>query len=452
MKTLEELRATLQARMADGGKITSKAQAEGRSVLSEEEDIALENILGEIRSLRKQIEMAVAEEELAAAEAAEEARIRAEAAASRMAGGLGGRVQVTGEPAPFASFGEQLQAIVNSSKPGNPVDERLLKVADMPEVKGAASGGAAAVDSDGGYLIQPTFTAEIMKRAYDLGLLASRCADIEVGENSNRAEVPYIDETSRATGSRWGGVQVYWVAEADTVTAKKPKIGKWECKVEKLMGLAYMTDELMADARLMTSVYGQAFAEEIAFMLDDAIFRGTGAGQPLGFMNASCLVTVAKEAGQAADTIVLENLVKMRARMWARSRRNGAWLINQDAEPQLLTLAWTVGTAGVPAYMPAGGVSGQPYDTLYGMPVLPIEHAATVGDLGDITLVDLSQYGLVKKGALEGATSMHVRFIYGENTLRFTQRVNGQPKWASALTPYKGANTLSPFVALAERA
>jgi HK97 family phage major capsid protein len=46
-------------------------------------------------------------------------------------------------------------------------------------------------------------------------------------------------------------------------------------------------------------------------MLDDAIINGTGAGMPLGVLNAGCLVSVTKESGQKADTIVAENAVKM---------------------------------------------------------------------------------------------------------------------------------------------
>ena len=450
---IEQLRALLAKRLEDGKAITAKAKNEGRATLTPEEDESLSVILAEVKSLRTQIELAEVEAtETAEAEAAA-ARTQAEAAAARAAAGKSpaGSVHVTSEPPLFRNFGEQLQAIVQSSRPGATVDERLLKVGQLPEFQAAVSGGAASVDSDGGYLIVPTFTEAIMKRANDVGVLAKRCSEVTVGANSDRAEIPYIDETSRVTGSRWGGVQIYRAAEADTVTAKKPKIGKWEVKVEKLMGLAYMTDELLADAPLMASVYEQAFGEEFAFVLDDEIVRGTGSGQCLGILNAACTVSVAKETGQAATTFVYENAIKMRARLWARSRQAAAWFINQDVEPQLFSMSLAVGTGGLPVYLPANGAAGQPYDTLLGMPIIPIEHCATLGTVGDVILAAMPEYALARKGAFESASSMHVRFINGEQTFRFTQRVNGQPKWASALTPYKGSNTLSPFVTLATR-
>ena len=79
-------------------------------------------------------------------------------------------------------------------------------------------------------------------------VLANRCTLIDIGEGSDGIELPYIDETSRATGSRWGGVQVYRRAEADTVTASKPKLGMLEIRLEDLMGICYTTDRAMRDA------------------------------------------------------------------------------------------------------------------------------------------------------------------------------------------------------------
>jgi len=191
---------------------------------------------------------------------------------------------------------------------------------------------------------------------------------------------------------------------------------------------------------------------EFGFKLDDAIINGTGAGQPLGVMNSPCLISVAKEAGQAAATIVAENVIKMHARLWGGSRNNAVWLINQDIEPQLHTMSLAVGTGGIPVYMPAGGLSQSPYGTLYGKPVIPVWQCQTLGTKGDIIFADLSQYLLAEKGGIDAASSIHVRFVYDETAFRFVMRVDGQPWWNSALTPYKGTQTQSPFVVLDTRA
>jgi HK97 family phage major capsid protein len=223
--------------------------------------------------------------------------------------------------------------------------------------------------------------------------------------------------------------------------------------LKKLTGLCYATEELLEDTGMLETIITEGFTEEFGYKIDEAILYGTGAGQPLGIMNSGAVITVPKVTGQAAGTLAYENVLAMRGRLWARSRANSVWLINQDVEGSLATMVFTpAGGSSIPVYMPAGGAAGAQYDTLFNRPILPIEQAKTLGATGDVILADLSQYFLVDKGAMQKATSVHVRFIYDEMTYKFTYRVDGQPIWNAALTPANGTNTVSPFVALATRA
>lgn len=344
---------------------------------------------------------------------------------------------------PWGGFGEFLLAVKDAGSPGAQIDKRLLR---------KATGMSEGVDSDGGFLVEPTVASEIWSLAHEASVLLSRCERTPIGANSNGLILPAIDETSRARGSRWGGVRVYWAAEAATVTASKPKLRTMEWKLNKLMGLSYMTDELLADTTALESIMTRAFAEEIAMEVDDSILRGTGAGQPLGILNAPCRIDVDKETGQGADTIVTENIFKMYSRCLASARGNAVWFINQDVEPQLFSMYLAVGAGGVPVYMPANGIAGSPYGSLMGRPVIPVEHCSTLGDLGDIMLANLGYYRVIDKGGLQSAQSMHVMFIYDEMAYRFTYRIDGQPILRSAITPANSSTTLSPFVALAARA
>jgi HK97 family phage major capsid protein len=344
----------------------------------------------------------------------------------------------------FRSFGEQMQAVIRASQPGGPVDPRLLSR--------AVTGMGEGVPSDGGFLVQTDFASELLKRTYETGVLASRCRRISISGNANGIKIPAIDETSRADGSRWGGVKAYWLAEGGSKTETQPHFRQIELSLKKLAGLAYVTDELLQDASALESILMQAFTEEFGFRLDDAIINGVGGGQPLGILGSPALVTQAAEGGQLADTIVIENLVNMWSRCYARSRLNAVWFINQNIEPQLFTMALQVGLGGQAVYMPPGGLSSAPYGSLFGRPVMAIEQASSIGDLGDIILADLSQYVLIDKGGINSASSIHVKFTNDETVFRFVYRVDGQPIWQSVLAPYKGAAvTQSPFVALAAR-
>jgi HK97 family phage major capsid protein len=343
---------------------------------------------------------------------------------------------------PFNSFGEQLMAVVKSSPRGATIDNRLLAVQN-------ASGANETIPSEGGFLVQQDFISEIQKVMFDQSPLLSMCRQVPISGNSNGVKLNGVDETSRATGSRWGGVQGYWASEASTVSGSKPKFRKIELQLNKLMALYYATDELLADSSAMESVLSQAFAEELSFLAVDSLIRGTGAGQPLGILNSGALISQAKESAQAADTIVHENISKMWNRMLAQSRANAVWLINRECEPQLDAMSMAIGTAGTISplameYMTKG--------TLKGRPVMPMEQCAALGDAGDIMLIDPTMYLLATKGAPQMASSMHVQFLYDEMTFRITYRLDGQPVMNSPITPYKGANTLSSFVSLAARA
>jgi len=351
---------------------------------------------------------------------------------------------------PWGSFGEFLTAVVKAGSPNRETDPRLFQF--------APTGAGEAVPADGGFLVGTDYSTELIKRAYDTGMVAQRCRQIPIGANSNSFSAPYVDETSRAAGSRWGGVRVYRAAEADTVTATKPTFGRLEIKLEKLMGLGYATDENLQDSTQLEAVFSQAFAEEMAFVLDDEIINGNGVGKCLGVLNAPALVTVSKESSQAASTVLYANVLKMWSRLWARSRPNAVWFINQDVEPQLAQMTVNVknvagseNVGGSAVYLPPGGATAAPYGTMFTRPVIPIEQCKSLTTLGDIILMDPTQYILISKAGVQAAQSMHVRFIYDEMAFRWTYRINGRPAWKSALTPANGSNTLSPYVTLQAR-
>jgi HK97 family phage major capsid protein len=343
---------------------------------------------------------------------------------------------------PFANLGEQMQAV-----------HRLAVAHERdPRLVSAALGANETIPSDGGNLVQVDFSTEILRRTFDRPGLAAKVRKFPLGANSNGMKLNALKDNSRATGSRYGGVRGYWLAEAAALTASGPmQFRQMELNLKKLGALLYATDEQLQDAAFLEAMMVQAVSDEFAFLVDESIISGNGAGKPMGFMNAGCKVAVSKETGQAARTIVFENIQKMWSRLWAKSMPNAVWYINQDCYPQLNALSLVIGTGGVPVYLPPGGLSAAPFGTLMGRPVMPIEFCETVGTEGDIILADLSQYMLIDK-SVASATSIHVAFLTGEQAFRFIYRLDGQPVDNLPITPYKGSATQSPFITLATRA
>lgn len=344
----------------------------------------------------------------------------------------------------FRSLGEQLTAVARAAvSRGRDADPRLFETRSL--------GSNEAVGSDGAFLLQPEYSQDIFKRSYETGQVVSRCTKLPLGPQFNSAKIPAINESSRVDGSRWGGVLAYWQAEGNATTATRPKFRMMDLVLHKLFALCYATDEMLQDSVLLEAVITQAFSEEIGFQLDQAVISGLGGGQPLGILNSSALVTVTAASGSPAARFQAADVLAMYARMYAPSRQNAVWFTNQDVEPQLYGLVLGTATVNQAVYIPPGGLSAAPYATLMARPVVPIEQCSTLGTVGDVIFADMSQYILLDKGGLQAASSMHVAFLTDEMAFRFVYRVDGQSRWQSALTPFKGSNTLSPFVVCSTR-
>lgn len=360
----------------------------------------------------------------------------------------------------FGSVGEYFQSLAATVVPvdvayggkigqfhAGTMDRRLT---ELRTVLGAASGGSVGVPSEGGFLTGTELSNELLAGAFETGLLAPRVRRRELTGPNNSIKFNAYDETSRATGSRYGAVRAYWKAEAVALEGSKPKFRQVALEPKKLTGLYYATDELLQDAQALEAEIKDAFSSEFGFQIDDAILHGDGVGKPLGIMQSPALVTIDGEEGQAADTIEVVNLTKLYA-AWLGQRKRGVWLTNRDTFPQLAALSIEVGTGGSAVGLLGGNVANEPYARMTGMPVLELEQSPTLGDAGDVMLVDPRQYMLVDKGGMQGAVSIHVKFVEDEVVFRFIYRVDGQPIPASAVTPYKGAQDRSPFVALGAR-
>ncbi|MGH7488972.1 MAG: phage major capsid protein, partial [bacterium] len=316
----------------------------------------------------------------------------------------------------------------------------------------ASTGANESGEADGGYLVEKDVADGLLRRTFELARIGGRVRRIPISAKSNGLKMNALKDDSRATGSRWGGVQGYWIGEGEALTPTRPKFRQMNLELKKLAGLIYATDEMLQDTTALAAVIQEAFPEEFAFMVDDAVFEGPGTATPLGFNKSNCKVTVPKETGQPGKTIQFENVTNMWARCPARSMTSAEWWINQDCLPQLMGMSMVIGTGGVPVYLPPGGLSGSPYGTLMSRPVIPIEYCDTLGTEGDIVLADPTQYVMIDKGEIQYATSIHVAFLTAEQAFRFIYRVDGQPVDDKPITPFKGTAKQSSFVTLATRA
>ena len=344
----------------------------------------------------------------------------------------------------FENFGEQLKAIRDAAVNPGTVDERL-------QALNAASGANEGNGADGGFAVQSDFAGNMLESAYERSEILGLCDTYDVSNQSNRVEWVDLDEDSIAT-TVYGGVAAYWAAEAGTVASSKPQFNKKELKLEKLMGIGYTTDEIMQDTVFMGQLYQRAFTDAITREAENAIINGSGVGRPTGILTSAATVEVAKESGQTADTVNWQNIQKMWLRSKPSMRSQYVWIAHPDCETQFENFELPIGTAGIPLSLLPGGVNQDGTSSIKGRPIIYTDQCAALGDAGDIILANLDQYLVIRKGGVQSAESMHVRFLYGENTFRFTFRLNGMPKKDSSLTIKNSSSTRADFIKLAARA
>lgn len=295
-------------------------------------------------------------------------------------------------------------------------------------------------DSAGSYLVPAEFRQEII--------------DLVFGE-----EDPFMDfitpeptSSNRVVGlgdetTPWGtsGVQAAWRAEGTQMVASQAALTPRETQLHELYAFVLATEELLEDAPRLSNLLTRKAASAIRWKASDAFMYGDGVGKPLGWMNSAALVTQAKKSGQAADTVVAENIGAAYARMI--NPMQASWLINPDVLPQIMTL--TIGNQ--PIWQPNFAVS--PGGILLGRPILFTEHAKTLGDKGDIQFVNPNGYEAFRKqNGVSFADSIHLYFDYNIRAFRWIFRIGGQPVLSAPVSVPNSSSTKSHFVTIAERA
>jgi HK97 family phage major capsid protein len=365
---------------------------------------------------------------------------------------MNGKVQVTEDEAdrPFKNVAEQLLAVKNLS--AGRVDPRMKRIqakslewmAGAPDEAKALLGSNEIIPSQGEFLLEPTISAEFLKPLHEEGPLTGLARRMPVGPNSINGWINGVDETSRAAGSRWGGVRGYWLSAGDTMTASQPKFKRINWELNQLAVLQYATDNMLRDAALMDSVIRQSALEELKFMVNDAFMRGSGAGQPKGVLNGGAVLSVTRTDANNVDHA---DITRMVARINPDAYARMVWLASPNVMPEIDTLNFTAGSTGILSPYVTYGANG--VTSLRGRPVIYNEFSPSLGAVGDLLLWDPADYLYWEGAGVEGASSIHVQFLTNQTVFRFIYRVDGMPATTTALTPYQSTDTVSPYVALA---
>jgi len=348
----------------------------------------------------------------------------------------------------FATSGHMVRAAIAEG-----TKEGATKWADGPELAAAftkardiSAAYSSHIGPSGGVLMPETFRNDLLELAHEESVVRGRATVIPMG--TPKVTLPAIHETSRAS-TLFGGVQMYWTEEDADSTESEARFKTVSLEPDTLNGYAEIPNETMQDTLAFSAYFDSTFPRAMAFEEDFAFLQGTGVGQPLGVLNSPAVINVAARAGQVADSLVYENALDMWARLPPSSMSRAVWVINQDAIPELGTMALSVGTGGAPIFL-MNAATGLPM-SLFGRPIVFSEKVNALGTSGDILLADFGFYLIGDLQTVTITSSDQYKFKERRTAFSIIERVDGTPWVESAVTPRRGTNTLSPFVTLATR-
>jgi len=302
---------------------------------------------------------------------------------------------------------------------------------------------STTVPSDGGFSCPEEFGAWLLDSSLEVEIVRPRATLWPM--RSDSLKVPGWDSSTH-TSSLFGGLVGTWIAELAASTEVFAKMRQIQLNAKKLACFTAASNELVADGVDYEIQIQAALIKTIGWYLDFAFIQGSGAGQPLGIINDPALVTVSKETGQKASTIVFENCVKMYARLAPQCMANAIWIASQTCVPQLLTMSLAVGTGGAPIQPAVLQSNGQ--FSLLGKPMLFSEKVPALGSLGQLLFCDLSCYTIGMRKEVSLDKSIHVGWTQDTSAYRAIIRADGQGSWNKAISP-KAGDSLSWCVALA---
>jgi len=276
--------------------------------------------------------------------------------------------------------------------------------------------------ADGGALVPVEFFATVIEFATMQSEILSKVWRIPMTTNLLR-----IPRLVQAAGTYFGGITLYSPGEGELKESTKPELERLTFEAKKLIGLIYLTDELIADSMInvvnyVTGLFTRAFQYDVERRVIQGL--GTAAGGPcLGIINDPAINIVAR---QTAGTIGYLDVVNLDNAL-DENFVNLDWITRKVTQNTLMALRDNQNRPIFLAdYAVFTGQSIHP-NTMISYPVHRTRNVPAMGTQGDLILGDLSWYLLAMRQDLTIASSSEVRFIYDEETIRFVMRFDGMP-------------------------
>ena len=339
----------------------------------------------------------------------------------------------------FDNFGAYLRTAISCTLRGRP-DDRIRLVNEGGDIQAALTGEEVEL---GGALVPEEFRAQLMGLMLQPSSIRMLATVIPMG--SSVLTLPYIRDETHAGGSVFGGVRMHWTEAGAEIEESDPRFGQVRLTAKGLLGRTQLNNTMLADSAVtLPALIARMYRAATMWEEERTFIRGTGAGEPLGVLNAPATIAAARSSdGSTDDGIKAADIATLEERLLPESDPFAVYHIHPGLRGDLINMA----DSSIRYWQQ--DLSKRSPMTLMGRPVYVNEHCSAPGQPGDIILADWRFYLVADRQAMSFAASEHEQFSRNQTVLRCVSRLDGQPWLSTALTPAEGTDTLSPFVTLA---
>ena len=330
----------------------------------------------------------------------------------------------------FKNTGEFVAACISNSK-DNPKDDRLKEVSDYMKKELATDPGSA-----GGFIIPPQF-GDMLPMFEPQDSIFRPDATVIPSGDPPEAEITFPALDQSGSKGVYAGVEVDWIEEGGSKPETDYQYRDIKLKPKEVAAYIPVSDKMLRNAPGSAGTINMLLTWALAQAEDDAFMNGTGQGQPLGLLEHASNILQTREVANEIDYLDVVN-------MFSQIIFGGSykWVTSQTSLPQLMTME---DTAGQLIWQP-NAREGSP-GSLLGLPVEVSERQPTLGNTGDLGIVDLMYYYIKDGVGPIIASSEHVEFKKNKTLVKAFMSVDGQPAITTPLEQENGEE-VSPFVFL----
>ncbi|MBO8169969.1 MAG: phage major capsid protein [Thermoanaerobacteraceae bacterium] len=305
--------------------------------------------------------------------------------------------------------------------------------------KGRLKNWSMGDGQEGGFAVPEKFREEILSISPENAIVRPRAQVIPAGDPPDaKITMPAFSQGAKGV---YGGVEVYWIAEGGEKPETDGNLEVISLEPQEVAAHTTVTDKLLRNWQAASSFISGLLRQAIIAAEDMAFLRGDGVGKPLGVLNLPGKISVKRDTSAKVKYI---DIVNMMAKMLPESLDNAVWVANQSVLPEIMTMTDENGNYIFIRGDATRGVS----DTLAGIPIRWTGKTPTLGNEGDLQLVDFSYY-LIKDGSGPFiAASEHVYFKNNKTVIKAFWNVDGQGWVKEPLILEDGSTKVSPYVVL----